>query len=80
LVCIFIIAYFLMAENRVIESQSPPGQLDRVSTSDKTTAQNSDLRIRVNRVEEQLDRHVRKSEPYLILLLITLIVITIVMG
>ena len=69
-----------MAENRVIESQSPPGQLDSVSTSDKTTAQNSDLRIRVNRVEEQLDRHVRKSEPYLILLLITLIVITIVMG
>ena len=69
-----------MAENRVIESQSPPGQVDRVSTSDKTTAQNSDLRIRVNRVEEQLDRHVRKSEPYLILLLITLIVITIVMG
>ena len=69
-----------MAENRVIESQSPTGQLDRVSTSDKTTAQNSDLRIRVNRVEEQLDRHVRKSEPYLILLLITLIVITIVMG
>ena len=69
-----------MAENRVIESQSPPGQFDRLSTSDKITAQNSDLRTRVNRVEKQLDRHVRKSEPYLILLLITLIVITIVMG
>jgi hypothetical protein len=78
LVAIVIVSSFLMGGNISADSQSLAGQLQGTSRAKEASPQKVKVGDIVDSVEGAADRHARKMEPYLIVLIIILIVISVI--
>ncbi|MDB9805748.1 hypothetical protein OAC12_06375 [Porticoccaceae bacterium] len=78
LVAIVIVSSFLMGGNISADSQSLARQLQGTSRAKEASPQKVKVGDIVDSVEGAADRHARKMEPYLIVLIIILIVITVI--